>query len=250
MIEQAYAPRDSRLTDLSIIGVPAEYHDHLPTLQGFPRKFSREGLAVWKIVLDKIKSGNLFVSMASRDLVWHFTIQAYLQECEDLGVYPFVAGNTDTTRNEYITSFVRRGRMQIVKYATDAGLFKNIKVRWTHREYVRVKGGLIIRSWADMQPVQDTKFREWLVSTPLPRFQRSTHSTYKRLVRPNVNMWVRYLSATRVTVGYSIKVIGTLNIPGNKTPTREQVNKFIDDTIFLPVIRAHRFPDISRTRLF
>jgi hypothetical protein len=62
-------------------------------------------------------------------------------------------------------------------------------------------------------------------------------------------MWVRYLNESRVTIGFSIEVAGTINIPGKKTPKRKEVDAWIDRMIWLPIVRAHKFEDI-RNRLF
>jgi hypothetical protein len=83
----------------------------------------------------------------------------------------------------------------------------------------------------------------------MPRFIPSIGNKYVKVVRPNVVMWVRYINDNKVTIGFSIEVAGTINIPGKKTPKRKEVDKYIDNNIYLPTVRAHRFNDV-KNRLF
>lgn len=246
-IQHAAAPQDKGLTDLSIIGVPTTSQDRWPTVTGFPRKFSSEALPVWKELVESQEFKSNLSVWGTKDLAWHKAIQLFLGACEDKGVFPF-PGNTDTTRNEFVQDFVRRGRLALVKFANTSGLFKACKPRKVWREYVRKDTGLVINCWAEMFPVKETNFEKWLTTSPSPRFVR-VPGRYQKMVQPNVNMWVRYLNASRVTVGFSIEVTGTINIPGKKTPKRKEVDAFIDRTIWLPIVRAHKFDDV-KNRLF
>lgn len=246
--ELSAAPTERGLTDLSIIGVPEAAQGRWPTLTGYPRKFNPEAQVVWKKMLesDVFKEG--LKHWGSKDLAWHNAIQMFLRACEDAGIFPF-PNNTDTTRNEFIQDFVRRGRLALVNFCDKSGIFQHVKVRKAFREYVRKDTGLVIKCWAELLPVKDPSFEKWLLTSPTPRFLHGTDNRYVKTVQPNVNMWVRYLSEARVTIGFSIEIPGTINIPGKKTPKRKEVDAFLDRTMWLPIVRAHRFADV-RNRLF
>jgi hypothetical protein len=247
-IQLAAAPVDRGLMDLSIIGVPESAQNRWPTVTGFPRKFNPDALGVWKEMVESDEFKAKMRSWGSKDLAWHNAIQEFLGLCEDYGVFPF-PGNTDTTRNEFVQDFVRRARIKLVSFADESGIFKYMRVKKAFREYVRKDTGLIINCWADVYAIKDPGFEKWLTTSPMPRFIRHPDQRYMKMVQPNVNMWVRVLNQSRITVGYSIEIQGTINLPGKNTPRRKEVDAFIDRTIWLPVVRAHRFDDV-RNRLF
>lgn len=253
-IKQIVSPRletanhDKRLTDLSIIGVPESQHGRMPGVAGFPRKFSLESQKVWTVMVNDAAFKQRCKSYVSLDLAWHNAIQEFLTRCEDAGVFPFV-NNTDVTKNEFIQDFVRRGRIALVKYLDEVGMFNRVKVKKAYREYLRKDSGLVITSWAELYPVKDPDFLTWLVKAPLPRFHRLGDNKYSRVVQPNVHVWVRYINASRVTLGFSIEVAGTITVPNKPKPTRKEVDAYIDNTLFLPTVRAHRFACV-KNRLF
>lgn len=245
----AAVPPDRGLTDLSIIGVPASQQTRPPGVAGFPKKFSPDSQKVWIQMVQDPEFKQRCKAWGSMDLMWHHAIQEFLRRCEDQGVFPFV-NNTDLTRNEFIQDFIRRGRIALVKFIDECGLFERVKVKKAFREYVRKENGLIITSWAELYPVKNLdEFEKWIQKVPMPRFIKSVDNRYIKVIQPNVHAWVRIINASRVIVGFSIEVAGQINVPNNQKPTRKQVDKYIDDALFLPTIRAHRFQHV-KTRLF
>ena len=236
------------MTDLSIIGVPSAQQKNLPTVTGYPRKFSGEALPVWTKMLQDPVYKNEIRSEGDPDKVWHNTIIEFLKRCEAEGLVPFT-GNTETTKNEYVFEFVNRSRIDLVAYFDEVGFFERVKIRKAYREYLRNDSMLTIQSWAELTPVKDMSFEKWLVQVPLPRFHKSVDNRYVRMIQPHIMAWVRYLNPARVTVGFDIQVAGTINIPGKKTPKRKEVDAFIDKTIWLPIVRAHKI-DAIKNRLF
>lgn len=241
------ATKTENLTDLSILGVPESHFGKKPGVYGYPKKFSPEALPVWKEMLCskefKKKTNNL-----NLDMSWHIAIQDFLELCETRGVFPFV-NSTDISRNEYISDFIRRSRIELVKYFNEIKLFEKVKVKKAYRKYTRKDGGLIVSSWAELFPVHDPNFESWLTQTPLPRFLKTVNNRWTKQLRPNLQIWVRIINKSRITIGFNIQTAGVISIPGNKSPSRKEVDDYIDDLIFLPIIRSHRFDNL-KTRLF
>lgn len=241
----------NELTDLSILGVPKQYQSRNPSVKAFPAKFNASASNVWTEMLqsqgykDKVKVwGNL-------DLVWHNTIQEFLKQCEILGVFPF-NNSMETSTNEAVKDAVRAARILIVQYADECKLFNRVKVRKAFREYIRLEQGMTLISWADLYPLEDEVadgFEKWLTSTPLPRMYKMTNNRYVRYIRPHIRMWVRYINKARVRIGFEIDLAGKVTVPNNDVATREEVDDFIDRTIYFPIIRSHRFKKVH-TRLF
>ena len=237
----------TKLIDLDMIGVPPEFHNKWPVVQGYPTKFNPFGLPLWILVLSDTKFVRSLHS-GSVDLAWHNTVLEFIERCADSGIFPF-SNVTDTTRNEYIQDYLRRGRIILVRFMNESGMFTRLRVKRAYREYVRTDSGLNLVSWADCYPITDRNFSQWLQTSPMPRYLRGTDSRFVKILQPHIQSWVRCINPARPTIGFSIEVFGTVNIPGNKTPKREEVDAFLDTQMWLPIIKAHRFDNVV-TRLF
>jgi hypothetical protein len=240
---------NDRLTDLSIIGVPDQCQQRIPTATAYPRKFDGQALSIWQKYVDTPEFKAWARSQADLDQVWHETIKCFLKRCEDEGVVPF-ANNTDTTRNEFVENAFSRSRIMLVRWFDEIKLFERVRVRKAFREYVANDKGIVIRSWSELFNVKDLpEFEAWLQKTPSPRFLKYPDNRWTKMVQPHIMVWVRIINSSRVVVGYEIKLAGTINIPGKKTPTKKEVNKFLDNTLWFPIVRAHRI-DAIKNRLF
>lgn len=246
--EVAGLPPEKGLTDLSIIGVPMSQHTKMPGVSGFPKKFNPDAQKVWTEMVQDPAFKQRCKNYVTLDLAWHHAIQEFLKRCEDTGVFPFI-NNTDITKNEFIQDFVRRARIDLVKYIDASGLFERVKVRKAYREYIRKDQGLVITSWAELYVVKDPDFLKWLQTSPMPRFVKMTEGRYRRVVRPNVEVWVKWINSQRVVVSFTIEVAGIVTLPNKPNPKRKEVDSYIDNMIYLPTIRAHRFKFV-KTRLF
>lgn len=237
----------SRFTDLSIIGVPDRFQSGYPIPSAYPRRFANEARHVWdKLVTDP--QWKSLIKDTELDLAWDQTIREFLSRCTEKGVLPFV-NNTDMARNEFVREFLTRSRRHVVDYMNEIGMFKKIRIRKAYREYTRRENGLTYRSWAELYPLKDNEFESWLTKAPLPRFWKMTDKMYVRIVRPHIRVWVKFVNRNRVIVGFEIHAAGSITIPGSKSPSKRDVATFIDRTIVLPIIKAHRFKDLT-TRLF
>lgn len=242
------AGSNERLMDLSIIGVPDAYQQKIPTITSYPTKFDQVGLSIWQALVSDPEYKAWARDLQDLDLVWHETIKKFLKRCEEEGVLPF-KNNTDLTKNEFVQDAFTKARIQLVHWLNEVKLFERVKVKKAYREYIRNEKGLTIRCWAELFPVKDVGFEEWLRKTPQPRFLKYPDNRWTKMVQPHIMCWVRILGPARVVVGYEVKLAGTVNIPGKKTPTKKEVNKYLDDYLWYPIIRAHRINAI-KTRLF
>lgn len=238
-----------RLTDLSIIGVPDAYQQKIPSITSYPRKFDGKALSIWQDYVSSPDYKNWARRTDDLDTVWHETIKNFLKLCEDQGILPF-ANNTDLTRNEFLQDAFNKSRIMLVRWFDETKMFECVKVKKASREYILNEKGMTIRCWADLFTVKNLpEFETWLQKTPSPRFLKYPDGRWTKLVQPHILVWVKILNAARVVVGYEIKLAGTINIPGKKTPTKKEVNKFIDNTLWYPIVRAHRI-DAIKNRLF
>lgn len=244
--------KDESLTDLSVIGVPAEYQVMWPQVVAYPAKFSDQGFQVWQDLLSDEQFVHRLQSMQSKDIAWHAAIQAFLVECERLFIEP-IQGGTPTAPTAYFRNEVRRGRIFLVDYANKIGLFTKMQVQFATRdmrEYIRTKDGFIIYSYARMFPVKDGTLEQWLVSLPMPRFIKHQRTRMIATIRPGVRFWVNCQNLSRVYVGQEIDVPNsTIDIPGNRTPTRAEVDAYLDYQVWMPLVRSIKYDNIPN-RLF
>jgi len=239
--------RDITLTDLNTIGVPDDQQVQWPQVVAYPSRFSDEAFPVWEEVLeDPVFSKR--IHLTSRDLAWNSVILEFLSRCSDRGINP-VPGGAQTGPNAFVKDGARRGRIFVVDYCDEIGLFEKLQVRYAYREYIRTEDQITFYSWATMFPISDPTFDKWLTSLPMPRFMRHNRSRLVATIRPNVRLWVNCINLYRVVVGMEIDVKGHVEIPGNPVPTRQEVDDYIDRLIWMPLVRSIRF-DLVTNRLF
>lgn len=235
--------QDQNLIDLAIIGVPPEFRSQWPQVAAYPSKFSDEGFHIWQRMLADKSFVNRMLATGTRDSAWHFSIQEFLRRCELAVVKPF-SESTPTAGTSFVRDQARRGRIYLVDYCNKISLFKKLKPMSVNREYMRTDKKIIIYSWARMFPTNDPTLTDFLTSLPMPRFIKHNRSRMVCQVRPGVRIWVDCLNLKRIVVGQEIDVPGTVDLAGNVTPTRQEVDEFLDTHIWLPIVRAIRFDDV------
>lgn len=244
--------KNEQLTDLSVIGVPPEYQVQWPQVVAYPSKFSDQGFQVWQDLLSDERFTHRLMALSSKDAAWHTAIQAFLSECDVLNIEP-IQGGTPTAPTAYFRSEVRRGRIFLVDYANKIGLFTKMQIQFATREmreYIRTDNGFTIYTYARMFPTKDPTLSTWLTSLPMPRFIKHQRTRMVATIRPNVRMWINCENLSRVYVGQQIDVPNsTIDIPGNRTPTRAEVDAFIDYQIWMPLVRSIRYDNVAN-RLF
>jgi len=243
--------RKAKLTDLSILGVPEIHQNSKPSAQSFPQKFNEQSKSIWVSLLESKVYQDQVQVWGNLDLIWHNTIQEFLNLCEKVGVFPF-DNNLAGAHNEVFKDALRRARILIVKYVNECGLFERVRVRKAFRQYSRTPNGMTVTSWADLYPLDDLgyDFEEWLQQSPSPRMYKHTNNRYVKYVQTQrVRVWVRYINPMRIRVGFDIDIEGTVQIPNAPAATRQEVDTFIDKTMLFPLIRSHRFKHV-KNRLF
>lgn len=240
--------QNMRLTDLSVIGVPADLQDQWPQVVAYPAKFSDEAFPVWHDMLADEHFKQRIQSLPNKDIAWHSVILEFLARCEAKDI-PAVIGGAPTVNNAHVHTQMRYGRLWLVHYCNEIGLFNKIKVQYPHREYIRTPKGFIVYSWARCFPVKDPTLPDWLTSLPMPRFIKHNRQRMVATIRPGVRLWIDCINLSRVVIGQEIDIQGTIDIPGNPTPTRQDVDTFIEQTMWVPLARSVRFDGVEN-RLF
>jgi hypothetical protein len=236
------------LPDLHLIGVPEQMQSRAPNPASFPTKFNGDSRRFWMKLLNDDKFKAELKQYEAIEDKWYRTILKFLDVCEEEGILPFAAV-TEQQKNDSVMQYLQNSRHALVKFVNNIGLFEKLKIQKACREFIRKPNGFIVTSWATCKPNLDPTFEKWLVTAPSPRFTPSTNNMYVKHIQSNLTLWVRYVSKTRITVGYEIHTATPVSIPGKRLPTRKEVDSFIDRTIWLPTVRANRFENVTN-RLF
>lgn len=235
--------------DLTLIGVPTGLQDRAPSIISFPQQFNKDTRVVWKEVMEdeKFRLGVLHLPLEE---MWYRCILEFLNRCEAQGFMPF-SDTTQQEKNDAAISYLQSARLAMVKFANNVGLFGKDRIRLMKacRDYIQRDYGFTVQSWAYARPILDPTFEKWLLQAPSPRFHRSTDLKLVKQIQPNACLWVRYVNPTRITIGYEIQIGTRIAVPGRRVPTKKEVEAYIDSSVWLPIIRAHRFKGVGG-RLF
>ncbi len=245
--QQLVIPHPRALPNLSLIGVPDGAQGRSPSESSYPGKFEPHARFVWEKMF-KDENFTSRIKQLSVDDKWYQSIVEFLQRCEAIGALPFFPV-TEQQRNDSVMESLTHARVALVKFFDGIGMFERVKIYKACREYKPKEWGFGIVSYAYCRPISDPTFEKWLTTAPTPRFLRSLDLKFKKLILPNCEAWVRVPNLSRITVGFEIQVASPVSVQGNRLATKKEINNFVDRTIWLPIVRAHRFEGIG-LRLF
>ncbi len=232
------------LPELTLIGVPEGLQSRPPMLGSYPRQFNADARFVWKKMLEDEAFKSQMKSADTPEDKWYMALKEFLARCEQLGVLPF-NNITEEQKNDAVITSLQSARVELVTFANRIGLLEKLRITKACRDYKVKEKGFGIVSWAYCKYVDDPTFEQWLTKSPSPRFTRALDLKYSKMLQPNLLLWVRYPSPTRVTVGFEIQVASTVSIPGKRLATRKEIDSFVDRVIWKPIVRAHRFNGVG-----
>lgn len=237
---------------VSILGVD---DTQPPSLSNFPRTFNPGAFNQWKVVLESKDYLNVKGNTKSASKLWYTAIGLYLKACNRVGAFPFHTTNQQS-RNDTVISHLRAIRLVMADYFEEAGFFKKVQMRLVNRRYHIEEGKFVIETEAMLYPFEDPTFRQWLQHLFLPRMlpRQEEPRTYERrldyLGAPGVTAWCKTGRKLVMSLGYTIVCPTTPVYPiSNKIPSNEQMADFIENTIWLPLIRSRKIKDAG-LRLF
>ena len=237
--------------DLYLLGVPAQYHDKFPSIGAFPQKFNADARDIWLRLLkdeDFVEMAKTFELPAER---WNYTIQIFLKWCSDEGISPFES-IVDRTDNNRIIDFLLSARLKVIKYLDRIKLLEVVTMYKPYRVYMRKDHGFVVQSYIELRGFGDlSKFEQYLQHRQVG-FVRTAGGKWQHVINSNLRMFVKIINSNRAQLWYEISVGSSVYYPGaeKKTVTIKQYNSFIDRTIWLPIVRAHRFRSIKKPSLF
>lgn len=203
----------------------------------FPSIFNPNTKYLW----DKLVQSDQYRSGPPADL-WRKALREFVEICQRNNRFPFLNA-TEQSRNDAITERLRYERKTVVKFFNRIRIFDQVRIRKVRRQYLFKSYGFKIRMIADVE-IQDRNFDKWLLKMPLPRFKVANVNSwsYDKQLNKNVLISARFINGKRWTLSYEITVPLQPAVPGNKTPSLQELTSFVDRVLWTPAFKYHR-PD-------
>lgn len=222
---------------LTNLGVPPLEQGRPPTVEGFPSGLNGNNKAQWQqAVHEMVPSSDSF-----RD--WGLTLRRYVELCEEFGVFPFQ--QVHQSHNDQIVEMLQEARRQFVYFANKNQFFSKIKIRSTHHKVTITDKGFNLVVYAKAR-IEDPTFLKWLEHLPLPfrfPFIRSDSNRHTKVISDTLSIFVEnstYDLPERWLVGYEISIPFYPDLPNNELPSRKEMERFVLDILWMPLIRSMR----------
>jgi len=232
---------------LSNLGISPILQARSPTPATFPSALNSNNASVWATAVAETPS----VKIPLED--WARCLKRYVDICEEQNLFPFQ--NINQSRNDQISDFLSEARQSIVSYLDKSKLFDEVKITAATRVVHVTHTGFHIVVFAK-STINDPSFEQWLQKVPYPHFNnvRTADGHWIKNLRPGVKMFVVNGDPEsrgghmpqRWHIGYEIECSLFPEIPGNATPSKSELEKFILEILFMPVLRQRRPKKILR----
>jgi hypothetical protein len=223
---------------LSSLGVPQLDQARSPTVKGFPTGMNANNIAQWTEAVHKLIPSQ----EAARD--WGTVIREYVRLCENYGVFPF--SNTAVDRNDEIQDILKMERENFVRFVNKNQFFHRIRIRSTHRNVHLTENGFVLRVYAKSR-IEDPSFIKWLEHLPqpftFPITQPQAPNRYVKKLTHHLSVFVETEAINlpeRWHVGYEISIPMFPTLPNEMLPSRQEVEDFILNILWLPLVRSMR----------
>lgn len=215
---------------LSNLGVTDVAQSVDPTAAAFPQAFNINSQGVWDSTISQIEMTK------DKALNWGMAIKTFIANCVEQDIFPF--SNLKQAPNDRILSELQHARRAIVKFLDDSRMLDLVDLRATKREVLVSNVGFTLRVYGDAT-LKDPTFEQWLGQKPSPSFSYQHGNVYAKHLAHGVTMMV-HRTANRWRVGYEITSHHFPQLPGNHVPSKAELEKFVLDLLWMPVLRTHR----------
>jgi hypothetical protein len=230
---------------LSNLGVGDIQQARSPTTKTFPPALNPNNKSVWAEAVNSLTPSK----HPQED--WGHALRRYVDLCGQRGVYPFQS--VAQSRNDDISDFLRSSRRELVKFIDRTDFFADIKLRSTQREINMTNQGFVL-TVSGHANIPDPSFEGWLTKVPVPKFDLVKQGgRYWKTIQEGLRMFAYRdhgsNSTDRWIIGYEVSCHIYPDLPTQHLPSRDQLEKFVMDVLFMPHLRAIR-PKKLLNRLF
>lgn len=217
---------------LSNLGVSDVDQARHPTAQAFPPTFNPNCRSIWDSTISQLEVLDTDVGFT-----WGHAIRQFIASCIDQDLYPFSGSRQGA--NDQIFTELQDARKQVVKFLNQSKMLKYVDLRVTRREVEMSTIGFTLRCLG-IAYLKDPTFEKWLMQMPMPAFRIKHAGRYLKHLSNSVTMVVYNEGNHRWHVGYEIVVRRFPDLPGKHVPSKAELETFILDVLWMPVLRSHR----------
>lgn len=217
------------------LGITDIQQGRSPTAETFPLAFNPNNKSVWEQAVHELVP-------SEPALDWVTAIQRYVALCEAQGVYPFQS--VQQSRNDRIVDYLRERRRAFVKFIDYTNFFDVVKLRTTDRKVVITNTGFVLTVTGTAN-ITDPSFEKWLIEMPYPRFDLvKQDGRHWKTLQTGLRMFAYRdhgsNSPERWVIGYEITCPIFPDLPDIHIPSKQQLEKFVLDILWLPILRSTR----------
>lgn len=216
--------------NLSSLGVPLNDQSRVPSNDSFPLTFNRNTEKLWPIAV-----GQTLVKEPKK--AWESCIKTFVKLCDKEKLSPF--SSFGISNDEILTSLIRCRRI-VVKFMEQTDVLSDMQIYRNQRSVKLTNTGFSLRIDAQAKLKKDDP-------TILSRMGLRKNSSYggiwSRSLDNSIDFFVFNEGAKldqRWHFGYEIRVDKFPYIPGNPLPSNAELEKFVLEVLYLPILRAYR----------
>lgn len=220
---------------LSNLGISAVDQQQSPTVRSFPRTLNPNCKLMWQQAIERLEP----TDDPMHD--WGQALRAYIRLCIKASQFPF--SNLRQSANDQITMSLQNARRQVVKFMNLSKILKQVNIRKTRREVLMTSNGFTVTVFGNAE-IKDPTFSKWLLQMPYPGFRlKDKEERYTKSLGQGITMVVYNEGANgsqRWHVGYEIVCNQFPDLPGKQLPSKGELESFILDIIWTPILKANR----------
>ena len=242
-VNPVVAVNSSRGIFLPSLGVPSDQRMNSPTKNTYPSAFNYQAKRLWEKSLPD-------TSLGSPAEDWDYAITTFLALCAKEGVFAF-SNSFSQSQNDAIMTHLASKRRDLVKFFNRTEMLTKTRIRKVTSRAIVASEGLFIVVTAPVS-LRDPSFGKWILQTPMPRFDVVREgSRWRKNISSDCDLYVYNEGANmsqRWFIEYQIQSRILPSIPGNRTPSKRDLEYFALNTIWNPILKSHR-PDGMMHRL-
>ncbi len=220
---------------LPSLGVPSDQRMNSPTKYTFPAAFNSQAKRLWETCLPETSLGT-----PAED--WNYAVQTFLDRCAVENIFPFTNAH-EQSRNDAILLFLSEKRRDIVKFFNRTEMLKKTRIRKVTSRAIATSEGLFIVVTAPVS-LRDPTFGKWILEAPMPRFNVVREGRrWVKNITSDCDLFV-YNEGANMTqrwfLEYQIRSRVLPSLPGNRTPTKKEIESFALNVLWKPILKSHR----------
>ena len=217
---------------LTSLGISPLQQGKPPTAASFPTAFNPETRNEWCLAVENLKSENVVKSHT----LWQRCILDYIDLCMESGKYVFYTSSV----NDDILDLLGKARITAVHYLNKFNILNHVAIKTIDHTCQLTDQGFVLDVDANVT-VKDPTFAEYLIKHCLFKIHLYDDHSRECHLENNVSFYyVNRGTSQRLHFGYRITIPKYPRIPSNDTPKKQELEAFILNVLWLPVLKSHR----------